>query len=56
MSCFGKKKCSGMSLYVLGNNDCNINYFHSHCYDIIPETRLICNKPIYWWKRKGSNI
>ena len=50
-----KTKCGGMSPYVLGYDNCDINRYHTHCEDIIPESKIICNNPIYWWQRRCNN-
>ena len=53
--CMSKNNCAGMSLYVIGIKICDIKYYHSHCCDLIPEKRIICNNPIYWWQRRCNN-
>lgn len=50
------KKCSGMSPYVIGIYVCDIKYYHKHCDYLIPESRQICNNPIYWWQYRCSNL
>lgn len=56
MGCITSKyKCAGMSPYIIGYEICDIEYYHTHCNDLIPEARHICNSPIYWWQFRCPN-